>query len=108
MTEQERKNFDLAVNKISQANKIRHKKELAYVWADEDYNKFMKEVRNDRTNGWSKDHTLRHIATIPYPVYNVAIKLWGSEVFTDKKLFKKAFAQSTMGQWTLRVPKKSI
>lgn len=75
---------------------------------DDEYWRLVKMYRDDPSKGWSKEKTMRRVAHIPIELYNKAIKLWGPEVFKDKKLFKKYFAKDEIGQWTLTVPKDTL
>lgn len=75
---------------------------------DESYWRLIKQLRDDPGKGWSKDRLMRKVAHIPVELYEAARRAYGPEIFKDKKLFKKYFAEDEIGQWTLTVPKDTL
>lgn len=59
-------------------------------------------------DGFTKDRSMRLIASIPPEMLFVAQQVWGPDVIRDKNLFKKAFVEDETGRMCLTVDPKTI
>lgn len=59
-------------------------------------------------DGYTKDRSMRLIASIPPEMLYVAKKVWGPDVIKNKALFRKAFVEDEQGRMCLTVDPKSI
>ena len=62
----------------------------------------------DLTDGFSKDREMRHIATIPVEMVEIAKKMYGDDVLTNKKKFREAFVKNEEGRYCLTVDPSTI
>lgn len=77
---------------------------------DKHLQKFMKEIKTDPNNGFTKDRKYRRIAVIPPEVAIEITALYGEEIWTDKQKLKNALLKYNNGkgeQW-LTVNKNTI
>lgn len=102
--------FKEAINKILRKVASEKRKRLTSAVYKDGYsglfmaNKGMREL----TDGFSKDRELRHIATIPVEMVEIAKKIYGDDVLTNKKKFREAFVKNSEGQYCLTVRPDSI
>lgn len=67
-------------------------------------NKNMREL----SDGFSKDREMRMVALIPAEMVEIAKKMYGEDVLTNKKKFREAFVKNEEGRFCLTVDPKTI
>lgn len=70
---------------------------------------FKENIKDRKTgDGFTKQRSMRLIASIPQEMVYVAMQIWGPNVLKDKKLFHEAFVKDETGQYCLTVDPKTI
>lgn len=77
---------------------------------DTGFDGLFQENLQERVKGdsFTKERTMRRIASIPKEMVYIAESIWGPNVLTDPVLFREAFVKDETGQFCLTVDPKTI
>lgn len=109
-TPEQEKIFSEAIDRIVQKAQLEKRRRLTQgVYRDGFNGLFMSNKKlQDKTDGFSKDREFRMVALIPQEMAEIAKKMYGDDVLTNKKKFREAFVKNEEGQFCLTVDPKSI